>query len=63
MKTREQHITRLKFVANLDNSNGNDSVKRSAALEALVGPADGAQTDRLVKLVIAVLEAQGYPES
>lgn len=60
IKDREwEKLVMLKQLAAEDNSNGNDSRKRSAALEVLAGPADTKQTDRLLKLAIAIIEARG----
>jgi len=41
-----------------ENSNGNDSKKRAAAIELIAGPPDGVQTDRLLRLAIAMAEAR-----
>lgn len=55
----EAALQRLEQIAKLGNGNGDDSKKRAAAIEALVGEgfdADGvSQTDRLVKLAIAIV--------
>lgn len=57
----ERQLWRLKQMAELKNDGalGNDSKKRAAAIEVLAGPADGEQTDRLIGLAIAILEARG----
>ena len=53
MTTKQEHEA-LQRAQGLDNANGNDSKKRAAAIELMVGPADGKQTDRLVRLALAI---------
>jgi hypothetical protein len=54
------YLAELKRLLPLNNrqQDGVDSTKRKLAIEAIAGPADGRQTDRLVTVVIAMLEAR-----
>ena len=50
-------------LAQMDNSNGADSLKREIALEILAGPSvgnggDGRQTDRLLRIALALLQGR-----
>lgn len=55
----EEVLQGLEAIAKLDDSEGNDSKKRAAAIEALVGKGkddDGkSQTDRLVRMAIGII--------
>jgi hypothetical protein len=57
-----ERLNQLHILRNLDNSHGNDSKKRVAAIEAMCGTwsrdQQPKQTDRLVLLAIAMLEAR-----
>jgi hypothetical protein len=53
-----ERLERLRELSAQGNGGGNDSTKRSAALEVLAGPPDYCQTDRLVQLAIAILKAR-----
>ena len=57
--TNKELLTHLQYLTTLDNRKGNDSTKRSGALEVIAGPADGDQTDRLLALAIAMVIARG----
>jgi hypothetical protein len=58
---KDEHLLQLRRMLESGNDGGNDLTKRNYAIMTLCGRPthDGKQTDRLLKLAIAVLEARG----
>ena len=58
---KDEYLLQLRRLLAADNGDGNDLTKRNYAIMTLCGRPthDGKQTERLLKLAIAILEARG----
>ena len=60
---KDVQVRRLRQMLETGNEGGNDLIKRNYAIATLCGPPEpggrGKQTERLLKLAVAVLEARG----